>query len=148
MGRQVCGSTLGTRRSQARRRFLGGGGFDPRSVRLPLICDDGLALVVVAADAVELPPLRELVPNKRPPAPLPGVRVPGGVVSRRAPAALHVRLPEPLARLAKADATRRGVDLRTWITETLEAVLAGHACRHAGRVVEPPAHRKEEEPNP
>jgi hypothetical protein len=53
--------------------------------------------------------------------------------------ALHVPLPAHVRTRAAADTARRGLGLQTWAAETLEAHLAGCACAHGARVVEPVA---------
>ena len=52
---------------------------------------------------------------------------------------LRVPIPDKLRERAEADAARRGLNLRAWATETLEAHLAGCACDHAGRPADPAA---------
>jgi hypothetical protein len=60
-------------------------------------------------------------------------------VSRPPSRPLHVPIPAALRVRAEADAARRGLELRAWAVQTLEAHLAGCGCSHAARPAEPAA---------
>jgi hypothetical protein len=60
-------------------------------------------------------------------------------VNRPPVTALRIPLPGRLRERAAADAARRGLDLRAWAAQTLEAHLAGCSCSHTGPAAEPSA---------